>query len=115
ATGGQPGPAPRPPAWPPDPGPTGTPGTPGGGHPPQPVLPRRFYGSVSLDPTRAGRDAGKVAEEIIAHLTALPGAEVKVTLEIEAAVPGGVPDNVQRIVSENSKTLKFTSHGFEQE
>ena len=115
AAAGQPGPAPGPLTWPPEPGPAGTPGTPGGGHPPQPALPRRFYGSVSLDPTRAGGDAGKVAEEIIAHLAALPGAEVKVTLEIEAAVPGGVPDNVQRIVSENSKTLKFTSHGFEQE
>lgn len=82
---------------------------------PRPVAkqPRRFHGSVALDPIRAGRDAGKVAEEVIAHLAGLPGARVQVTLEIEATVPEGVPENVQRIVTENSRTLKFTSHGFE--
>lgn len=37
------------------------------------------------------------------------------TIEIEAEVPDGVPDNVVRTVTENSRTLKFTSHGFEKE
>jgi len=78
-------------------------------------LPKRFYGTVSLDPARTGRDAGRIAEEIITHLVALNGAEVKVTLEIEADVPSGVPDNVVRTVTENSRTLKFTSQGFEKE
>jgi hypothetical protein len=40
---------------------------------------------------------------------------VKVTLEIEAEIPSGVPDNVVRIVTENGRTLKFTTHGFEEE
>jgi len=78
-------------------------------------LTERFYGTVSLDPARTGRDAGRIAEEIITHLVALNGAEVKVTLEIEADVPSGVPDNVVRTVTENSRTLKFTSQGFEKE
>jgi len=78
-------------------------------------LPKRFYGTVSLDPARTGRDAGRIAEEIITHLVALNGAEVKVTLEIEANIPSGVPDNVVRTVTENSRTLKFTSQGFEKE
>lgn len=99
----------------PEAGAAGTPATPGLGQPPRPILPRRFHGSVTLDPTRVGRDAGKVAEEVIAHLAGLPGARVQVTLEIEATVPDGVPENVQRIVTENSRTLKFTSHGFERE
>ena len=43
------------------------------------------------------------------------GAKVKVTLEIEAEIPDGVSDQVVRIVTENSQTLKFTSHGFEEE
>jgi hypothetical protein len=77
--------------------------------------PRRFHGSAVLDAIRAGRDAGRIAEEIIAHLAALPGAEVRVTLEIEATVPGGAPENVVRTVTENSRTLKLTSHGFERE
>jgi hypothetical protein len=70
---------------------------------------------VALDAARVGRDAGKIAEEVIAHLVALPGARVQVTLEIEATVSDGVPDNVQRIVTENSRTLRFTNHGFERE
>jgi adenylosuccinate lyase len=60
-------------------------------------------------------DAGKIADEVIQHLTSLLGAEVEVTLEIQANVPDGVPDNVVRIVTENANTLKFTSQGFEEE
>ena len=45
----------------------------------------------------------------------LVGAKVKVTLEIEAEIPDGAPDHVVRVVTENSQTLKFTSHGFEEE
>ena len=40
---------------------------------------------------------------------------MEVTLEIQANVPDGVPDNVVRIVTENANTLKFTSQGFEEE
>jgi predicted AAA+ superfamily ATPase len=80
-----------------------------------PRPPRRFHGTVVLDATRVGRDAGRIAEEVIAHLQALPGARVRVTLEIDAEIPAGTPDNVVRTVTENSRTLKFTSHGFETE
>jgi hypothetical protein len=85
--------------------------------PPQPPKhsPRRFHGSVTLDPTRVGRDAGRIADEIVSHLTGLMGSTVKVTLEIEAEIPSGTPENVVRTVTENSRTLKFTSQGFEQE
>jgi hypothetical protein len=80
------------------------------------VKPTRFHGSVQLDAMRVGRDAGRIAEEIIAHLTTLAGSEVAVTLEIEAKVSAGVPDNVVRTVTENSRTLKFSvSSGFESE
>jgi predicted AAA+ superfamily ATPase len=77
--------------------------------------PKRFYGTVALDATRVGRDAGRVADEVIANLSGLVGSSVKVTLEIEAEVSGGVPENVVRTVTENSRTLKFSSYGFEQE
>ena len=75
----------------------------------------RFHGSVSLDATRVGRDAGRIADEMISHLTALVGSEVKVTLEIEGQVPNGVPEHTVRTVTENSRTLKFDTHGFEKE
>jgi hypothetical protein len=45
----------------------------------------------------------------------LVGSKVRVTLEIEAEVPDGAPDAVVRTVTENARTLKFTSHGFEKE
>jgi hypothetical protein len=76
---------------------------------------KRYHGSVSLDPNRVGRDAGRIADEVISHLAGLIGADVKVTLEIQATMPSGAPDNVVRIVTENGRTLKFTSHGFEQD
>jgi predicted AAA+ superfamily ATPase len=77
--------------------------------------PRRFHGTVTLDSARVGRDAGRIADEVISHLTPLDGATVKVTLEIEADVPKGVPEKVVRIVTENARTLKFESQGFEEE
>ena len=63
----------------------------------------------------ATEDASRIADEVIAHLAGLVGAEVSVTLEIEARLPGGAPDQVVRTVTENSRTLKFTSQGFESE
>ena len=76
--------------------------------------PKRFYGSVALDSTRIGRDAGRIAEEIIAHLAGIEGADVSVTLEIQAAVPKGIEQAIVRAVTENCRTLNFSSHGFEQ-
>jgi predicted AAA+ superfamily ATPase len=75
--------------------------------------PKRFHGTVTLEATRVGRDASRVAEEVITHLSGLVGAQVKVTLEIEVNVPSGVPENVVRTVTENSRTLRFDSNEFE--
>ena len=85
--------------------------------PDTPVAPRpkRFHGTVSLSAMRAGLDASQIADEVISHLVGLVGAKVKVTLEVEAEIPDGAPDQVVRTVTENSRTLKFTSQGFEQE
>ena len=79
------------------------------------VQAKRYHGSVRLDPTRVGRDAGKIADEVIAHLNGLTGADVRLTLEIEADIPDGAPEQVVRVVTENSKTLKFEDTGFETE
>lgn len=79
------------------------------------IQPKRFHGTVTLDATRVGRDAGNIANEVIAHLVGLVGANVSVTLEIQAEIPSGTPDQVVRTVTENCRTLKFTSQGFERE
>ena len=94
---------------------TGEKGTPSTAPSIKPLSAKRFHGSVTLDPARVGRDASRIADEVIAHLVGLVGSSVKVTLEIEATVPSGTPENVVRIVTENSRTLKFDSHGFEQD
>lgn len=81
----------------------------------QPPKPRRYHGTVVLDSQRVGRDAGRIADEVITHLVGLVGSSVRVTLEIEADIPQGAPDHVVRTVTENSRTLKFSSSGFETE
>ncbi|MEF8755195.1 MAG: Swt1 family HEPN domain-containing protein [Accumulibacter sp.] len=83
----------------------------------QPVAakPKRFHGTAVLDATRVGRDASRIADEVISHLVGLVGARVTVTIEVEAEIPGGAPDNVVRTVTENGRTLKFASQGFEKE
>jgi predicted AAA+ superfamily ATPase len=92
------------------------PGSPVNTPPLQPaVVPQRYFGTVVLDAMRVGRDAGRIAEEVIAHLVNLPGANVRITLEIEADLPNGANEQVVRIVTENGRTLKFTNHGFEKE
>lgn len=88
---------------------------PGSLPPSAPPKPKRFHGTATLDTTRVGRDASRIADEVIAHLSGLVGAKVTVTIEVEAEIPGGAPDNVVRTVTENSRTLKFTSQGFENE
>jgi hypothetical protein len=92
-----------------DPGPVVAP------RPPLAPMLRRFHGTVALDPARVGRDASRIADEVIAHLAGLVGAGVQVTLEIEAEIPTGAPEHVVRTVTENSRTLKFANHGFEED
>jgi predicted AAA+ superfamily ATPase len=76
---------------------------------------QRFYGSVTLDTTRAVRDATAVIEEVAQHLSGLLGARVEITMEIHAELPEGAPEHVVRTVTENCRTLKFTNYGFEKE
>ena len=57
----------------------------------------------------------KIIEEVVQHLSTLPGAEVEVRLEVQVRVPGGVDESVERTVTENCNTLKFDNSGFEGE
>ena len=91
------------------------PGTEGGTVPPQVTNPKRFYGSINLDPIRSSRDAQQVIEEVVQHFTSLPNATVWVTMEIQAVTSDGFPKNTVDTVNANCQTLKFTSQGFEDE
>jgi hypothetical protein len=86
---------------------------PTGTEPSAAAKPKRFHGTVELDSERVGRDASQIADEVISHLNSLVDAEVRVTLEIDAKIPTGAPEQVVRTVTENSKSLKFKQQGFE--
>ena len=96
-------------------GPKAGPSAPGEPPEPKPRKITRFHGTVAIDPLRPGRDAGKIAEEVIKHLSGLVGAKVQLTMEVHAEVPEGIPEDRQRIVNENCRTLKFQSFGFEED
>ena len=74
-----------------------------------------------IDAKRIGSNAlrivneARIAEEVLGHLASLQGAKSEVTLDIEVHIPDGVPDNVVRTVTENCRTMKFESQGFEEE
>jgi hypothetical protein len=62
---------------------------------------------------RVGRDAGRIAEEVLQHLTTIAGTNVRVSLEIQADVPQGISEALQRVLDENCRPLKFRAQGFE--
>ncbi len=67
------------------------------------------------DSLRVSRDAARIANEVIQHLTKLVGADVEVTLDIQARLQDGASDKTVRDVTENCRTLRFNSFGFEEE
>ena len=69
---------------------------------------------MTLNATRVGLDASQIADEVVAHVAGLVDADVRVTLEIDAEIPDGAPENVVRTVTENCRTLKFDNHGFDE-
>jgi hypothetical protein len=80
---------------------------------PAPQL-KRFHASVTIDPLRLGRDASQIAEEIVQHLTRIAGAQMEITLEIQAELPEGASEKLIRDVTENCRTLRFNNYGFEE-
>ena len=83
--------------------------------PPRGRKPTAYIGSVKLNEARVGRDAGQIADEILSHLTSLPGVEATISMEIEIKVPGGVESQVVRIVNENANALNFEQSLFEED
>jgi predicted AAA+ superfamily ATPase len=81
--------------------------------PAQSTPPTRFYGRVFVDPVRMLRDVGDVADAIVAQL-GRAGANVTVTVEIEAVSQKGFNEDIRRTINENAQTLKFQSHEFEE-
>jgi predicted AAA+ superfamily ATPase len=73
----------------------------------------RFYGVARISADRYARDLTRVSQEIIQHLAAPGDAELEIRVEITARKPDGYPDDKVRNVTENARTLKFETYGFE--
>ncbi|WP_200954894.1 MULTISPECIES: hypothetical protein [unclassified Rhizobium] len=69
--------------------------------------PRRFYGSVELDPTRPVKAFDAVLNAVVMELQRTQGAKVKITLEIEAETEGGFDEADVGVVRDNARQLKF--------
>ena len=73
---------------------------------------RRFHGSARLDPLKLSTQAQQIANEIVARLMK-PGVSVELTLELKAD-SDGFSEDLQRVITENARTLKFDSASFEE-
>ncbi|HYW75804.1 MAG TPA: DUF499 domain-containing protein [Gammaproteobacteria bacterium] len=106
---------PKPPGTPngggrPGPKPTGEPPAPG--QPPEPTSgPKRYFGTLTLDPVRAKAQFSDAVDEVITHLVK-SGARVTVHVDIEANSSEPFEQSIVRTVRENGNTLKFTNNDF---
>lgn len=73
----------------------------------------RFFGHVEVDALRFFRDAENVEKEILKHLNAIKGTNVKITIHIEANNQEGFTQDTERTLSENGRTLGFGNVEFE--
>ena len=64
---------------------------------------------------RLGREASRIAEEVVQHLAGLVGSNVEITIEIHPDLADGAGEKLVRDVTENCRTLRFTEYGFEEE
>ena len=56
---------------------------------------------------RPARDIHRIVEAVVEQLTALPGSEVTLKLEIDAEVPSGLDRAKVRTLIENANTRGF--------
>jgi hypothetical protein len=91
----------------------GTAGTPGTTEPQAGPKNTRFFGVALISPERYARDLTRLSQEIIQHLAAPDGVELEIRVEISARKADGYPDDKVRNVTENARTLKFETYGFE--
>lgn len=80
--------------------------------PPEPAKLTRFDGRVRIDPVRMGIDAPRIASEVVSHLAGLDGTNVSVEIYIDAERKEGFPDDVVKIIKENTDALKFGESTF---
>jgi uncharacterized protein len=76
--------------------------------------PKRFYGTIDIDPITATMTFSSVVNEVVQNFTSKPGSKVTISVEIQAALEDGYDENLRRTVKENCNVLKFKSVEFEE-
>jgi predicted AAA+ superfamily ATPase len=72
-----------------------------------------FIGTADVNAATAKLRLVQIAEEIVSILVSDSQANVKVSVEITADFPAGVPDQIKRAVSENATSLGFKNKTWE--
>ncbi len=78
----------------------------------QPVK-KRFHASIDLDAVKAKMEFANLVDEVLVQFTARPGVKVRIAVEIQADTTGTFDAELQRIVLENAKQLRFKSFEFD--
>ena len=81
---------------------------------PSKIQNRHFEMMTTLDSTRVVKNIGNLMDEVINHLMQVDGANVEIKLLVEATMLDGTPVTTVRTVTENCKTLKVESFGFDE-
>jgi hypothetical protein len=83
--------------------------------PKAPPQPRRFYGSVEIDPARPVKSFDTIFNAVVMELQRSAGSKITLTLDIAAEAPEGFPEADIGVVRDNARQLKFKaeSTGFD--
>lgn len=73
----------------------------------------QFYANIELDAIQAKKQFADLVDEVVLQFTSRPGVSVRIAIEIQADSAGGFDSNLQRVVKENCKVLKFKTSEFE--
>jgi hypothetical protein len=79
-----------------------------------PLLKRRYYASIDMEPYGIKMRFADIADNIIQHLAERPDTRVTVSIEIQAESNTGFQEDIQRILKENCNTLRFRNAEFEE-
>jgi predicted AAA+ superfamily ATPase len=85
----------------------------GNGAPASGARPKRYFGTLELDPVRASLQFANIQKELIGLFTSDAGTKVRIKVDIEAENPQGFDETTVRAGKENGKTLGLDSSNFE--
>jgi hypothetical protein len=81
---------------------------------PELLVPRtRFFGTVTVDPTRPGTQVKRITDAVVSELVRAGDTKVSMTLDIAVERDQGFSEDIVSSVTESAALLKFQESGFE--